>query len=341
MDLREHPSIQRCDLFPLVTGQPMLVFQPVDEGQITRNSITSFGELAVQLKTAINNASKHKTQLSGSGLVCNPGNSVDYLVSNLHCILEGSRLPEWKQYNLDLVDSVDKCIQQNQCSYRHFNKLALAAWKKFPNNVEYAFIAAESLSRRTKKEFEVNPGLALLYLRKAISVISTSKNLHKAEAQRFATWMKAQGAFVLGALEAVSDRSGKPLNDREKLLIKEFSTKKSPTIPSLCKQKLAVLSCQNGQLSAKTGPVVLYGSGELTRQFIAQQKTDKTYQIVSVVDSSPSRHGKRLEGFVIDKPSILLNVNFPIVICSIAFSQEIYSILRQMGIEQKQLYKLF
>ncbi len=328
-------------LFPLVTGQPMLVFQPVDEGQITLNSITSFGELAKQLKTAINSASKHKTQLSGSGLVCNPGNSVDYLVNNLHRILEGSRLPEWKQYNLDLVDSVDKCIQQNQCSYRPFNKLALAAWKKFPDNVEYAFIAAESLSRRTEKEFEVNPGLALLYLRKAITVISISRDLHKSEHQRFATWMKAQGVFILGALDALGDRLGKPLNDAERLLIKEFGIKKSSTIPSLSKQKLAVLSCQNGQLSAKAGSVVLYGSGELTRQFIAQQKTDKTYQIAAVVDSSPSRHGKKLEGFVIDKPSILPNVDFPIVICSIAFSQEIYSILRHMGIAPKQLYRLF
>lgn len=328
-------------LFPLVTGQPMLVFQPVDEGQITRNSITSFGELAMQLKTAINNASKHKTQLSGSGVVCNPGNSVDYLVNNLRRILEGSRLPEWKQYNLDLVDSVDKCMQQNQCSYRPFNKLALAAWKKFPDNVEYAFIAAESLSRRTKKEFEVNPGLAHLYLRKAISVISTSKDLHKAEEKRFATWMKEQGAFVLGALEVLGDRLGKPLNDNERLLIKEFGTKKSPTIPSLFKQRHTVLSCHDGQIVAATGPVILYGSGELTCQFIAQQKIDKTYQIAAVVDSSPSRHGKRLEGFIIDKPSILTNLNFPIVICSVAFSQEIYSFLRRMGIAPNQLFKLF
>jgi hypothetical protein len=328
-------------LFPLVTGKPMLIFQPIDEGCLTQNIITSFRELAVQLKTAINNVSEHKTQLSGSGLVCNPGNSVDYLVNNLHCILEGSRLPEWKQYNLDLVDSVDKCIQQNQCSYRPFNKLALAAWKKFPDNVEYAFIAAESLSRRTEKEFEVNPGLALLYLRKAISVISTSRNLHKSKDQRFTTWMKEQGVFILGALEVLGDRLDEPLNETERLFIKEFGTKKSSTIPSLSKQRLAVLSCHNGQLSAKAGPVILYGSGELTRKFIAQQKTDKTYQIAGVVDSSPSRHGKNLEGFVIDKPSILSNVDFPIVICSIVFSQEIYSILLQMGIAPKKLFKLF
>ena len=328
-------------LFPLVTGRPMLVFQPADQCDLTHNNITSFGELAVQLRAAIHNTSEYNTHKGDSGPVCNSGNSVGYLFNNLHCILNGSKLPEWKQYNLDLVNSVDTCIEQNRSSYRPFNKLALAAWRKFPDNAEYAYIAAESLSRRTAKEFEVNPGLALLYLRKAIYVIAITRALHKADEERFSAWMKVQGVFILGAVEALCGRLGKSLNDTERLLINEFGTKKRSTIPSLSKQGFAVLSCHDGQLSAKAGTVVLYGSGELTRQFIAQQKTENTYQIAAVVDSSPSRHGKEFEGFIIDKPSILSNVQFPIIICSEAFYQEIYSFLRQMGMATNQLFKLF
>lgn len=328
-------------LYPLVTGNPMLVFQPVEGKPAKEGILASFAELRASLSAVIGGSTRENTQISQGALICNPGNSVGYLVKNLHYILNGVRPSEWCEYTLDLVESIDTCLEQHQKSYQPFNKLALAAWRKYPESLDYAFIAAESLSRRTEKEFEVNPGLTLLYLRKALNVVLSAGELNKAESEKLATWMTTQGAFVLGTIEKLCNRLEIPIYETEKTLIQKFGGKEVRTFPSLYEQKLSVKSCHNGQSLAKDGNVILYGSGELARQFIMQQKVDKTYVIIGVVDSSSSRHGSKFEGLTIQQPNELHKIDAPIIICSLAFSQEIYSRLRQIGVSPDRLYKLF
>lgn len=327
-------------LYSLVTGNPMLVFQPVDKNHTKEGAISSLDDLKKRLNAIIGKPTSENTQPYHNTVICNPGNSVGYLVDNLHHILNGVTLPEWQEYTLDLVESVDICLKQHQESFQPFNKLALAAWEKHPDKVRYAFIAAESLSRRTEREFVVNPGLALLYLRKALSVVLSASQRNDAD-EKLASWMARQGTFILGAIEQLCNRLEAPVHETEKALIQKFGKKVAPSIPSLFEQKLSVKSCHNGQLIAKAGNVVLYGSGDLARRFIAQQKKVKVYDVIGVVDSSPSRHGCKFEGFIIQQPSELNKLDTPIVICSWAFSQEIYSSLCQIGVSRDRLYKLF
>lgn len=328
-------------LFPLVTGRPMLVFQPVRENTKPTGTIFSYSELAAILEETITSPSDNKLTRNDASVICNPGSSVEYLVSNIGYIKDEIVNPDWSSYSLNLIDSVDTCLEQHQSSYQPFNKLALAAWKKQPNNIKYVLTAVESLSRRTSKEFEVNPGLALLYLRKALSVFFSVKALNTSVNEKLTSWMEQQGTFILGKIEQLCRRLDVPVLETEKALICKYGKKVADTVPSLCEQKLSVKSCHDGQANAVSSNVVLYGSGEYARQFMAQQRADNMYNIIGIADSSIAKHGTTFEGLVIQKPSELLKLDSPIVICSFAFSQEIYSNLRQIGVSPDRLYKLF
>lgn len=328
-------------LYPLVTGNPMLVFKPDGGKSAKEKAIFSLGELKERLSAIIKGAKDEATTQYQNSVICNPGNSVGYLVDNLHYILKGIALPEWQEYTLDLIESVDKCLEQYQRSYQPFNKLALAALKKYPEKIDYAFIAADSLSRRTEKEFDVNPGLALLYLRKALNVVLSIAELNDANSEKLASWMARQGTFILGVVEQLCNRLETPLLETEKALIQQFGKNATRTIPSQYAQKLSVRSCHNGQQLCTSSNAILYGSGELARQFIVQQRVDRTYDIVGVVDSSPSRHGLKFEEYIIKQPNELLNLDVPVIICSLAFSQEIYLSLCQIGVSTERMYKIF
>ncbi len=132
-----------------------------------------------------------------------------------------------------------------------------------------------------------------------------------------------------------------PLLETEKALIQQFGKNATRTIPSQYAQKLSVRSCHNGQQLCTSSNAILYGSGELARQFIVQQRVDRTYDIVGVVDSSPSRHGLKFEEYIIKQPNELLNLDVPVIICSLAFSQEIYLSLCQIGVSTERMYKIF
>ena len=239
------------------------------------------------------------------------------------------------------MESVDKCLEQYQRSYQPFNKLALAAWKKYPEKMDYAITAAESLSRRTEKEFDVNPGLALLYLRKALNVVLNVAERNDANSEKLASWMIRQGTFILGMIEQLCSCLETSLLETEKVLINQFGKNVARTIPSLYAQKLSVRSCHNGQQLCTASNAVLYGSGELASQFIMQQRVDGTYDIVGVFDSSPSRHGCKFEEYIISQPNELLQLDVPIIICSLAFAEEIYLSLCQLGISTERMYKVF
>ncbi|MBJ2127599.1 hypothetical protein JC525_01470 [Alteromonas sp. IB21] len=328
-------------LYPLVTGNPMLVFKPDGGKSAKEKAIFSLGELKERLSAIIKGAKDEATTQYQNSVICNPGNSVGYLVDNLHYILKGIALPEWQEYTLDLIESVDKCLEQYQRSYQPFNKLALAALKKYPEKIDYAFIAADSLSRRTEKEFDVNPGLALLYLRKALNVVLSIAELNDANSEKLASWMTRQGTYILGMIEQLCSCLETPLLETEKALIQQFGKNATRTIPSQYAQKLSVRSCHNGQQLCTSSNAILYGSGELARQFIVQQRVDGTYDIVGVVDSSPSRHGCKFEEYIISQPNELLQLDVPIIICSLAFAEEIYLSLCQLGISTERMYKIF
>lgn len=328
-------------LYPLVTGQPMLVFKPGGGKSALETTISSLDELKERLSAIIEGTKEENTPQYHNTVICNPGNSVGYLVENLHFILNGVRLPVWQEYKLDLMESVDKCLEQYQRSYQPFNKLALAAWKKYPEKMDYAITAAESLSRRTEKEFDVNPGLALLYLRKALNVVLNVAERNDANSEKLASWMTRQGTFILGMIEQLCSCLETPLLETEKVLINQFGKNVARTIPSLYAQKLSVRSCHNGQQLCTASNAVLYGSGELASQFIMQQRVDGTYDIVGVFDSSPSRHGCKFEEYIISQPNELLQLDVPIIICSLAFAEEIYLSLCQLGISTERMYKIF
>lgn len=314
-------------LFVQASNRPMLVFDPCSQSNTAKVRIESIKQLIPALSSLL----AEKTPLTVNNKIFNSGCSVEYLVSQLHYILDNKRHPQWQYFELYNQSHVDTAavIQYHMAGVLPFHKTALRALKIFPHRLEFLLAALESLGRTP---IYPNRQLSEMYWEQIFHLISNAsiKALDKGFLKKLERWFFSLPAdcrsyLVNRIAEYPSDDS--VLHYLLQLTGVDHTSGRPMAVPLFIDQR--DLSKQ-----LNDGPVLIYGAGELTKTLLTNLSFMERFCVLCIVDSNSKTHGSKILEYEIEPPEKLATYNVPILICSRAYAEEIeYYLRRQLGVE--------
>ncbi|WP_113907275.1 hypothetical protein [Aliidiomarina celeris] len=318
-------------------GAVMLCFRDYSEhlfAQATGRPVLNLNEEPERLLAKIEHTLSNKGTSRTGPHVFNPGNAVNYLLSQLDYMLSAKTHPDWQYFQLSMTDSeteVASLIQRHLRGRSPFHKLALAALVKFPEQFSYVLAAVVSLSRAP---LLANQRLAQLYWKKAVEIVANWLEVRPIDEQQ----LTLLAGYLGHANKACQHYLCFPEQCSE--AYRAFSLRLAIVLKTVKPQAVTVISStfRHAQDETKTlsgGVVQLYGAGELGRRYGLNTRFKKDFEIVNWVDQSENMQGKTVEGITISAPCTLIQFNAPVLVCSVAYAEEIYCYLKQqLGLQQ-------
>ncbi|GHG69270.1 hypothetical protein GCM10010919_19090 [Alishewanella longhuensis] len=315
-------------------GSVMLCFRDYSEhlfAQATGRPVLLVDEESDQLLTKIELALSDKSLNTNKPRVFNPGNSVGYLLSQLDFMLTAKTHPEWQYFQLSMKDSeadIAVLIQRHLSGSSPFHKLALAALTKFPDQFRYVLAVVVSLSRAP---LLANQQLAQLYWQKAVDVLTSWLAIRQIDKPQ----LTLLACYLAQANQACQRYLCYPKQCSE--AYRAFSLRLARALKTV--KPLTVMSrnfrhAQSSTTLLSGGDVQLYGAGELGQRYALNSRFREIFNIVNWVDQSERMQGQRLADVTISAPSTLSQFNAPVLVCSVAYAEEIYCYLTtQLGLQ--------
>ncbi|KKL01561.1 hypothetical protein EIK76_03755 [Rheinheimera mesophila] len=314
-------------LFVQASKRPMLVFDPCSQSNTAQVRVESIEQLIPALSSLL----AEKAQVTVNNNVFNSGSSVDYLVSQLHYILDNKRHPQWQYFELYNQYSADThtVIQYHMAGVSPFHKTALRALKIFPDCPEFFLAALESLGRTP---IYSNRQLSEMYWEQILHLISNKRtdDLEKSVLTGLEKWffsLPADCRFYL------TNKVAK-YSSEESLFHYLLQLTEVDCTPVLSTSVPVFIAQRDLSKQLNDGPVLIYGAGELTKTLLTNLSFIERFDVLCIVDSNLKFHGRKILEYNIEPPEKLLTYNAPILICSRAYAEEIdYHLRRQLGIK--------
>lgn len=274
-------------------------------------------------------------------LVHNPGGSVAYLLKNLSYITEDRIHPDWQYFSLngyDGISAVNSVLSGHLDPDLPFHKVALAAHRR-EGTVNTLIACIISLSRSPLLN---NSDLAKQSWDYAITLCVDWVRRHDVSTEQWQLMQSALAAvngqfreyFVTQLLHSTDIEI--PLVVKEKIRTLLFC--RQPLVDDVEREYKIVSVDQQHYL--ESGPVQLYGAGQLAQKVLLSETFCKRFTVVNVVDQSKALHGKSFFKQEIAAPDSLNHFNEPVIICSQAFFEEIHwSLINVYGVKNK-IYRL-
>lgn len=262
---------------------------------------------------------------NSAATVFNPGSSAVYLLSQFDYILDDEVHPDWCYFSLDISDSaaaVPAVIQRHLDGTAPFHKLALAAQRHFPREFNYVLACVVSLSRTAVQQ---NQQLAEVFWQKAVSLLACwleQQPLTQYQLDQLARHLLLAPAPCRAyMLDSVVDSHG----------YREFVLRLKAAMSEVLPFSPVQLRFRHAEKDAwlSEGAVQLYGAGELALKLLDNSAFRQHFNVVNWVDQNVALHGRQLHNIRINAVATLKHNPAPILICSVAFAEEIVWQLKQ------------
>lgn len=145
--------IETAQTFAYATGNPIIYFSIEENSQTSQEHsrgylVYTHEQLISTAKNILSDKNRARERILNyrNQLLCNPGNSVDYLLDNLDYILEDKKHPNWQYFKLydknvevddekEFENSLERAIKEK----RAFENIARSAIFYYPNNDKFKY----------------------------------------------------------------------------------------------------------------------------------------------------------------------------------------------------------
>ncbi|MGB3424328.1 MAG: hypothetical protein WBF84_12150 [Castellaniella sp.] len=340
----------KAHLFSLATGRPIFLCHP--DGSPTASQDPSVeacpeNELVEKIKSYIDK----KEIITPAQRIenClrlgfhNPGSSVEYLVSNIHHILEHKPHKDWIYYRLDSANKTldsKTYVALQVIAAKPANMVLRSIASKYPSQHEMLLFLADSYSRKTVL-LDYYSKLSLHCFNKLMATKDLSPTLLSTAGR----WWTERGNSLLDHIygnENIDPRDSINAIDslEEDFLSKlQLATRHfQKETESKFTEHWTLIDLETREPIVYHGELALYGARNLAGEFIRLQEA--TSNIRMIADPAPRIIGTELGGLPIRHPDALQSCDTPILICSFTYLLESFLYLRKALGPDRKLYAL-
>lgn len=346
--------------FALATGRPIITFLENNQTQTVQTDlgyqVNDLNSLIRQLTYCFKSAKMESERIENyaNSLVFNIGHSLDYLMVNIETIINRKTKITWpklvakskKCINNNIEQSIESCIKDNI----PFIHLALAAVDKYPQNALFNYFAAAAYSNPPEPNehqyYFLHWYLALKYFKNAITFCRCDdervlKSLHKWYCQFYSTYLQGVAKYYGDNHHEVSTL----INELQEV---EFQHKYLQVLQDIeiNHQDMSTMSSAFDvarlldDIPTGVEAIYLYGAGEIAREVIYCLEQLTSLKIIAVFDKKADKFKDNVMGHTIQHRQKKQRFEYPIIICSIAFSNEIEHELINLSEQRKKIIKL-